>query len=56
MIAVIADDFTGAAEIGGVGLRYGLRVVIETSVQQQAEADLHIIATNSRSLNPDEAS
>jgi uncharacterized protein YgbK (DUF1537 family) len=56
MIAVIADDFTGAAEIGGVGLRYGLRVVIDTTVQQQAGVDLLIIATNSRSLKPDEAS
>jgi uncharacterized protein YgbK (DUF1537 family) len=56
MIAVIADDFTGAAEIGGVGLRYGLKVVILTSVQEQPEADLLVITTNSRSLSPDEAS
>ncbi len=56
MIAVIADDFTGAAEIGGVGLRYGLKVVIETSVQAYSVADLLIIATDLRSLPPGEAS
>ncbi len=55
MIAVIADDFTGAAEIGGVGLRYGLKVVIETSVHKQKEADLLVIATNSRSLSQEKA-
>ena len=33
MIAVIADDFTGAAELGGIGLRYGLQVEIATGVQ-----------------------
>ena len=26
MIAVLADDLTGAAELGGIGLRYNLRV------------------------------
>ncbi len=56
MIAVIADDFTGAAEIGGVGLRYGLKVVIETSVQESAATDLLIIATDLRSLPQEEAS
>jgi hypothetical protein len=30
MIAVIADDFTGAAEICGIGLRHGLNVILET--------------------------
>lgn len=30
MIAVVADDFTGAAEIGGLGIRYGLKVEIRT--------------------------
>ena len=28
MIGVIADDLSGAAELGAVGLRYGLRAVI----------------------------
>ncbi len=53
MIAVIADDFTGAAEIGGVGLRHGLNVVIETKVEKDEEADLLIIAADTRTLSPD---
>jgi uncharacterized protein YgbK (DUF1537 family) len=55
MIAVIADDFTGAAEIGGIGLRYGLNVVIETEDIQHHNADLLIIATDTRSLPANEA-
>lgn len=50
MIAVIADDFTGAAEVGGVALRHGLKVVIETSVAKAEEADVLIVATNTRSM------
>ncbi len=56
MIAVIADDFTGAAEIGGIGLRYGLKVVIETEDIQDHNADMLIIATDTRSLPAREAS
>ena len=56
MIAVIADDFTGAAEIGGIGLKYGLNVIIETKVQEVSEADLLVIATDTRSLSADQAS
>ncbi len=55
MIAVIADDFTGAAEIGGIGLRHGLNVIIETEVIQKADADLLIIATDTRSLSDTDA-
>lgn len=55
MIAVIADDFTGAAEIGGIGLRHGLSVIIETRPTQHHQADLLIIAADTRSLPPPEA-
>jgi len=55
MIAVIADDFTGAAEIGGVGLRYGLNVLIETEVNSVEGVDLLVIATDTRSLGAQEA-
>ena len=55
MIAVIADDFTGAAEIGGVGLRYGLNVLIETEVNCVEGVDLLVIATDTRSLGAEEA-
>ena len=54
-IAVIADDFTGAAEIGGIGLRHGLNVVIETVPIDNKEADLLIIATDTRSMDKHEA-
>lgn len=56
MIAVIADDFTGAAEIGGVGLKYGLDVVIETKFEDNVSVDLWIIAADTRSLPEHEAS
>jgi uncharacterized protein YgbK (DUF1537 family) len=54
-IAVIADDFTGAAEIGGIGLRHGFRVVIEMEPIDNKEADLLIIATDTRSMHKEEA-
>lgn len=55
MMTVIADDFTGAAEIAGLGLRYGLQVEIESHVQGRSESDLLIIATDTRSMKPEEA-
>jgi len=55
MIAVIADDFTGAAEIGGIGLRYGLKTVIETHTNKPGDTDLLILATRTRSLSPHSA-
>ncbi|SKB77399.1 four-carbon acid sugar kinase family protein [Dyadobacter psychrophilus] len=55
MIAVIADDFTGAAEIGGVGIRNGFRVIIDTKVDNSVETDILIIATDTRSQNPEQA-
>ena len=55
MIVVIADDFTGAAELAGLGLRYGLRVEMSTVVNQDTDAELLIIATDTRSVSKDEA-
>jgi D-threonate/D-erythronate kinase len=55
MIAVIADDFTGAAEIGGFGLRHGLKVVIETNVDGAGTCDLLVIAADTRSLSKEKA-
>ena len=55
MIIVIADDFTGAAEIGGIGIRYGLNVEIQTDTIIPENVDLLIIATDSRSKTEDEA-
>jgi len=49
MIAVIADDLTGAAEMGGIGLRHGLKTEIRTAVGTSTDADLLVIAADSRS-------
>lgn len=55
MIAVIADDFTGAAEIAGIGLHYGLTVELSMSVNTGTKADLFIVCTDSRSLSRENA-
>ncbi|MDT0677612.1 four-carbon acid sugar kinase family protein [Autumnicola musiva] len=48
MIIVIADDFTGAAEIGGIGLRYGYEVNLHTAFSDDLKGDMVIFATNMR--------
>lgn len=56
MIAVIADDITGGAEIAGIGLRYGLRVVLSTRSDIACpDADLWVVSTDSRSMCWEEA-
>lgn len=55
MIVVIADDFTGAAEIAGIGLRYGLAVELTTAVDPSANPQLLIVATDTRSMKEHEA-
>jgi len=55
MIVVIADDFTGAAEIGGIGLRYKLQVEVNTDVNLRSNADLFVIATDTRSMTREQA-
>src|SRR5262245_30118073 len=55
MIGVVADDLSGAAEIGAVGLRHGLRAEIVVAGQPGGQADLVCIDTDSRSCNSDEA-
>ena len=55
MIGVIADDLTGAAELGALGLRHGLRAEIIRSGMPGGEADLVCVDTDSRSANPMEA-
>jgi uncharacterized protein YgbK (DUF1537 family) len=54
-IIVIADDFTGAAEIGGIGLRNGLKVAIETKPIYNRENDIIVVATDTRSMDKDKA-
>jgi uncharacterized protein YgbK (DUF1537 family) len=55
MIAVIADDLTGAAELAGIGLNHGLRTEVSTTVDEHCDTDLLIIATDTRSLSVNEA-
>lgn len=55
MIAVIADDLTGAAELAGIGLRFNLKVEINTDVTAATEADVLVISTDTRSMNQRDA-
>jgi uncharacterized protein YgbK (DUF1537 family) len=55
MIVVIADDITGAAEMGGIALRYGLKTVVAEDVDAHIKADVLIIYTNTRSMKKEEA-
>jgi uncharacterized protein YgbK (DUF1537 family) len=54
-IAVIADDLTGAAEIGGIGLSYNFKVEIAQTVNPATTADMLVINTDSRSMSETEA-
>ncbi len=55
MVFVLADDFSGAAEIGGIGHRYGLRTEIQLGLDLNTTADLVVLDTGTRSLNEGEA-
>jgi len=52
MIGVIADDLTGAAELGAVGLRHGLRAEIIRDGKPGGKAGLVCMDTDSRSCTP----
>ncbi|WP_256012314.1 four-carbon acid sugar kinase family protein [Desertivirga xinjiangensis] len=58
MIAVIADDLTGAAELGGIALSYGLSVEITTEIagiSLPVGVDLLVVAADTRSKPLDDA-
>lgn len=55
MIVAVADDFTGAAEIGAVGLRYGLKSEVQTEFNADTDAELIVIDTDTRSSEPEVA-
>jgi D-threonate/D-erythronate kinase len=55
MIGVIADDLTGAAEIGAVGWRHGLRAEVVVEGEPGRDADLICLDTDSRLCPPEEA-
>jgi len=59
-LIVIADDITGAAEIAGIGLRFGLRVRLvmykgEDTVIPPGQYDMLVFATDTRSMTKTEA-
>jgi len=55
MIVAIADDITGAAEIGGIGVRYGLKTMLSATGRASEKADLLVLYSNTRSLPEKEA-
>lgn len=55
MITVIADDLTGAAEIAGICLRYGIEVSFSINSIPGKEAKVNVIVTDTRSMGEDEA-
>ncbi|WP_338875285.1 four-carbon acid sugar kinase family protein [Spirosoma sp. SC4-14] len=60
MLAVIADDLTGAAELAGIGITYGMAVELvigrhPDSINPQSNADLLVVSTDARSVPEAEA-
>lgn len=55
MIGVIADDLTGAAEIGAVGWRHGLRAEVLIEGEPGRDAELVCLDTDSRLCPPEKA-
>jgi len=55
MIVVIADDITGAAEMSGIALRYGLKTIVADDLDADVNVDALIIYTNTRSMKKGEA-
>lgn len=55
MIAVIADDITGAAEMAGIAHRLGLHVMLTVDTDVNPDTDVLVIATDTRSMTEEEA-
>lgn len=55
MIAVIADDFSGAAEIAGISLRFGLTIELCLDKARKTNADVLIVCSDSRSMTREAA-
>lgn len=55
MIAVIADDLSGAAELAGLALRHGLRAEVQTAFSAATDADVVCVDTDTRLLPAAEA-
>jgi D-threonate/D-erythronate kinase len=52
---VLADDFSGAAEVAGVGFRYGLSATVQLDSRTAPGCDLSVLDLDSRSRSPAEA-
>lgn len=55
MISVIADDLTGAAEVAGLALSFGLRAAVLVDCVREIDVDVLVVATNMRSSDRDSA-
>ena len=55
MIVVIADDITGAAEMGGIALRYDLSVIVADDLMESDKYEVIVIYTNTRSQTEQQA-
>ena len=59
MLTIIADDITGAAEIAGIAHRYGLHTMLtvykDGMVWPDTDADILVVATDTRSMDPNGA-
>ncbi|MDR2145168.1 MAG: four-carbon acid sugar kinase family protein, partial [Tannerella sp.] len=57
MLTVLADDVTGAAEIAGVCLRYGLSVTFDFdfNIRRLPSTEVWVIASDTRSMPEKEA-
>ncbi|XZE51608.1 four-carbon acid sugar kinase family protein [Planctomycetaceae bacterium SH139] len=54
-IVVIADDLTGAAEIAGAALRFGMSAEVQVGRVYGAHADVIVVDADSRSLSAQDA-
>lgn len=56
-ILIIADDLTGAAELGGIAFNCGLnvRILFDSANMMNFQEDVIILDSNSRNLEPEEA-
>lgn len=52
MIAIIADDLTGATELAALGHRHGLAAVVTTKAPSAAAVEILAVDTDSRLLSP----
>lgn len=48
MLIVLADDFSGAAEIGGIAHRYGLSAEVQLEFNPRSKAEIIIVDTDTR--------